>query len=133
MSLSLRIRDLSLQIILPGTPTQTSYGYSALRSHNVSQGNKKESHFSFQLCPMINSASLTQQRGFFPAKFLSNENVAPRGNVTSLNIGHEGRRKIVSCLGNRSSQIFVIYFRDFSQPFIDRFQNKGTRSSQIGN
>ena len=88
--------------------------------------------FSFQLCPMINSASLTQQRGFFPAKFLSNGNVAPRGNVTSLNIGHEGRRKIVSCLGNRSSQIFVIYFRDFSQPFIDRFHNKGPRSSQIG-
>lgn len=69
---------------------------------------------------------------FFPAKFLSNGNVAPRGNVTSLNIGHEGRRKIVSCLGNRSSHIFVIYFRDFSQPFIDRFHNKGTRSSQIG-
>lgn len=88
--------------------------------------------FSFQLCPMINLASLTQQRSFFPAKFLSNGNVAPRGNVTSLNIGHEGRRKIVSCLGNRSSQIFVIYFRDFSQPFIDRFHNKGTRSSQIG-
>lgn len=45
------------------------------------------------------------QPNSFPAKFLSNGNVAPRGNVTSLNIGHEGRRKIVSCLGNRSSQI----------------------------
>lgn len=134
MSLSLRIRDLSLQIILPGTPTQTSYGYSALRSHNVSQGNNKESHHSF-FVPAMSHDQLSQPNStekFFPAKFLSNGNVAPRGNVTSLNIGHEGRRKIVSCLGNRSSQIFVIYFRDFSQPFIDRFHNKGTRSSQIG-
>lgn len=134
MSLSLRIRDLSLQIMLPGTPTQTSYGYSALRSHNVSQGNKKELHHSF-FVPAMSHDQLSQPNStekFFPAKFLSNGNVAPRGNVTSLNIGHEGRRKFVSCLGNRSSQIFVIYFRDFSQPFIDRFHNKGTRSSQIG-
>lgn len=72
MSLSLRIRDLSLQIILPGTPTQTSYGYSALRSHNVSKGDKKESHHSF-FVPAMSHDQLSQpnstERFFFRRSF----------------------------------------------------------------
>lgn len=119
MSLSLRIRDLSVQIILPGTPTQTSYGYSALRSHNVSQGNKKELHHSF-FVPAMSHDQLSQPNSTEKVMLLRLISVMKEGEK----LFHASVIDLLRYL-SYTSEIF-------SQPFIDRFHNKGTRSSQIG-